>query len=303
MAVMASGGFSQLLSKDFEKIFFDNYRRHDKEWQRTAQVMSSDAAYHREGELLGLTAFQEMAGEGAPAPMEQFEQGPEKTVYFNEFKLAVQLTQVMYEDDQTGYMRQAIQELGKAAAYTQDLKFWDLLNSGGTAGSITGINGEILFPAGGQPLQGFQGGTYDNVVDGSLSKTTLEAALDLFEGMVNENGVPVQMGPPYKLLIPYQLKWKAKELMLSAYDPESANNAVNTIHDEGITYEIVHYFIDPNTCFLVSQNDHDLRHIWRRNVSFKSWDDPNTGNALFKGDYRSQDTFYRWRGAIQISPA
>lgn len=301
MAVMSTGGFSQLLSKDFEKIFFDNYRRHDKEWQRTAKVSTSNSAYHREGELLGLTGFQE-AGEGQPVPFEQFTQGPEKTTYFTEFKLGLQVTQVMHEDDQTGYMRQGIQELGKAAAYTQDLKFWDLLNSGGTAGSIVGLNGEILFPGGGQPLLGQAGGTYANIVNGSLSKTTLEAGLDLFEGMVNENGIPVAMGPPYKLLIPYQLKWKAKELLLTQADPESANNTINTVNDEGISYEICHFLTDPNTCFLVAA-DHDLRHIWRRNVSFKSWDDPNTGNAIFKGDYRSQDTFYRWRGAIQISPA
>ena len=300
MAVMATGGFSQLLSKDFEKIFFDNYRRNEKEWQRTAKVETGDGAYHREGELLGLTGFQPK-GEGQPVPFEQFKQGPEKTVYYDEFGLGVQVTQVMYEDDQTGYMRQAMSELGKAASYTQDLRFWDLLNSGSTAGSTVGINGEILF-SDTQPLLGEAGGTYSNVINGSLSKTTLEAAIDLFEGMVNENGIPIAMGPPYKLLIPYQLKWKAKELMLSQLDPESANNTINTVNDEGISYEIVHYLTDANTCFLVS-NEHDLRHIWRRNVNFKSWDDPNTGNAVFKGDYRSQDTFYRWRGAIQISPA
>ena len=299
MAVMATGGFSQLLSKDFKKIFFDNYARQEREYTRTAKIMDSDAAYHREGELLGLRALQEM-GEGQAAPMEQFEQGPEKTVYFTNFGLAVQITQNMYEDDQTGYMRQAMSELGKAAAYTQDLKFWDLLNSGGTAGSIQGINGEILF-SDSQPILG-TGETYSNVINGSLTKTNLERAMDLFEGMVNEVGVPVRMGPPYKLLIPYQMKWKAKELLLSQFDPESANNAVNTVNDEGISYEIVHYLTDSNTCFLVS-NDHDLRHIWRRQVQFTNWDDPNTGNALFKATYRSQNTFYRWRGAVQISPA
>jgi phage major head subunit gpT-like protein len=294
---MTTGGFANLLTKAFEKIFFDEYMRQPEEYKSVAKMSNESTHYVREGDMYGLGAMQEMA-EAQAIPFETFTQGNEKTVYFTDFGLGVQFSRNMYDDDLTGHMKKAIAELGKSAGYTKDLKFWDILNSGELPAARVGLDGEALF-VDDHPVEGVPGDTLSNVVDAALSKTSLQGAIDLMEGLTNEKGIPIVMKPS-KLIIPYQLKWLAKELMLSELDPESANNAVNSLQGEGLSYQVCHYLTDPNAAYLLS-NDHDLRFMWRRPAGFKGTDDFNTDNALFKGTMRFQTTFFHWRGAVKIT--
>ena len=298
---MVTGGFANLLTKDFEKIFFDEYMRQPEEYKTIAKMSNESTHYVREGDMTGLGAMQEMA-EAQAIPFETFEQQNEKKVYFTNFGLGVQFSRNMYDDDLTGHMKKAIAELGKSAAYTRDLRFWDVINSGelaAAAGGRDGLDGQPLFSAA-HPLTGMAvGNTYSNIVDAALSKTSLEGACDLFEGMVNDRGIPIVMKPKV-LLVPYQLKWKAKELLESVLDPESANNTVNTLKGEGLKYQVVHYLTDSDACYLVG-GDHDLRFMWRKPAAFKGTDDFNTDNALFKGTMRFQTSFFHWRGVVKIT--
>lgn len=299
---MVTGGFAHLLTKDFEKIYFDEFMRQPEEYKKTAKITSETTHYVREGDMTGLGALQEMH-EGQAIPFETFEQQNEKTVYFTNFGLGVQFSRNLYDDDLTGHMKKGIKELGKATAYTRDLRFWDLLNSGeldAAAGGRSGLDGLPLFSTV-HPLTGTASSTYSNIVTGALSKTTLEQACDLFEGMVNDRNIPIVMKPK-KLLIPYQLKWKAKELMNSTLDPESGNNAVNSVDNEGLTYEVVHYLTDADACYLVG-DDHDLRFMVRKPAAFSGMDDFNTDNAIFKGTIRFQTSFFNWRGVVKIDGA
>lgn len=293
---MTTGGFANLLTPEFEKIFFDEYMRQPEEFKRVANMDSSDQHFIKEGDMIGLGAHQEMH-ENQAIPFERFEQGNDKTVYFTNFGLGIQVSRNMYEDDQTGHMKKPMGELGKSAAYTRELKFWDLLNSGEDAAARVGLDGEPLFDDA-HPVQG-TGDTLDNLVSGSLSKTTLETAVERLEGLTNEKGIPI-VYKPRVLVIPYQQKWIAKELIESELDPESGNNAINALKGEGLTYMVSHYLTDSNACYLIA-NEHDLRFIWRREAQFKGTDDFNTDAALFKGTMRFQTTFFHWRGVVKIS--
>lgn len=300
---MVTGGFGNLLTKDFEKIFFDEYMRQPEEYKKVAKMSNETTHYVREGDMTGLGAMQEMA-EAQAIPYETYEQQNEKRVFFTNFGLGVQFSRNLYDDDLTGHMKTGIKELGKAAAYTRDLRFWDIVNSGelaAAAGGRDGLDGLPLFSAV-HPLVGMPvapANTWSNIVNAALTRTSLEAACDLFEGMVNDRGIPIVMKPKL-LIVPYQQKWKAKELMQSALDPESANNAVNALQGEGLSYMVCHYLTDPNACYLVG-DDHDLRFMWRKSAEFKGMDDFNTDNALFKGTMRFQTTFFHWRGVVKIT--
>lgn len=295
---MTTGGFANLLDKNFRRIYFDDYNRQPEEYKMVAKISSETGHFVQEGDMVGLGAMQEMH-ENQAIPFERFEQGNEKRVLFTNFGLGVQMSRNMYDDDLTGHMKKSIAELGKSAAYTRDLRFFDVLNSGELAVRV-GLDGQPLFSAA-HPVLGVPGDTLTNLVAGSLSKTTLEAAADLLEGLVNEKGIPIVMKPK-KLLVPYQLRWKAKELLQSTLDPESANNTVNSVQGEGLTYQVCHYLTDPNAAYLVA-NDHDLRFMWRKANAFSSMDDFNTDAAVFKGTMRFQTTFFNWRGVVKITGA
>ena len=292
-SVMNTGAFSQLLSKDFSNVFFDEYTRQDTEFDKVANVTTMDGAYIREGQMAGLSALQTV-GEGEPVGFDSFIQGNEKTVQPSDFALGVAITRNMYDDDRTGYMKKAFSELGKAAAYTRELKFWDLLNSGFVATTRVGIDGKALLTN--HTLVG--GGTYANyaATSSSLSMTTLQAACDRFELLPNERGIPIRIKPKL-LIVPPQLRWKAEQLTKSEYNPENANNEVNTAQITGLQFMVCHFLSSTTAWFLAGDKaDHDLRFIWRKQLQLTNTDDFDTRSAKFMAVMRLQTTFFGWRG-------
>jgi phage major head subunit gpT-like protein len=295
---MTTGAFTHLYEKDFNKIFFDEYKRMPKEYLGVAKVSTEKkSGWVKKGDMYGLGAFQQVH-ENQALPLDAFQQGNQKIMYFNEFRLGVGHSRIAREDDQYGAMSRGMTELGKSAGYTLDLKFWDVLNSGHLA-VRRGLDGQPLFSEV-HPLGGVPGAVVSNIVNASLSKTAIQAAWDLIDGMVNEKGIPIVM-KPMKLLVPYQLKWKAEELCESEKDPENANNTINSMKSiTGLKYQVCHYLTDPNACYLVC-DDHDLEFVWRRNVGFGSYDDFNTQATIYQGDMRFQCTFFEWRGVVKIT--
>jgi len=294
VSVANTGAFSQLSSRDFKSVFFDEYKRTGEEYKEVANMTTMDGAYQREGEMVGLGAMQEV-GEGQPLPYDMMIQGNEKTIYPTKFKLAMAITEEMWDDDQKGHIKKAFQELGKSAALTKELKFWDIFNSGFVTTRRTGIDGAALFAS--HTLFG-TGTSYSNyaATAGSLNMTSLQAAMNRFEAVQNDRGIIIPMKPK-KLIVPYQLRFEAEKLLGSQYNAENANMQVNTVGNKGLSWMVGHYLSSSTAWFLVGdKSDHDLRFITRKPLALKSFDDPSTGNAIFYATMRIQTTFVRWRG-------
>jgi hypothetical protein len=69
--------------------------------------------------------------------------------------------------------------------------------------------------------------------------------------------------------------------------PYTSDNEINASSgaETGVSYMVVPFLTSTTAWFLLSRK-HDLRFMWRRKYKFQGWDDPNTGNALFKGSMR-----------------
>lgn len=167
-SIANTGQFSQLISRDFKSVFFDEFTRTPEEYKSVFNVRTMDGAYEREGQMVGFGAMQEI-GEGEPVPYESMTQGNEKTIYPRDFALAFAVTENLWDDDKKGHIKKAFQELGKSAAYTRDLICWDVLNSGFVTTKRTGIDGSALFAS--HTLFGPYGSTLSNVaaVPGGLN--------------------------------------------------------------------------------------------------------------------------------------
>jgi phage major head subunit gpT-like protein len=294
ISVANTGAFSQSISRDFKSVFFDEYKRHPEEYKAVAKMETMDGAYQREGEMVGLSTLHEI-GEGQPIPFDNFIQGNEKTIFPANFALAFSVTQNMWDDDQKGHIKKAFAELGKAAALTRELKFWDILNSGFVTTKRTGIDAKELI-ATDHPLYG-TGGTYSNEgTAASLTVTSLQAAMNRYEKMQNDKGIAIPMKPKL-LIIPPELRFEAEKLLKSEYNPENANSQVNTVGNKGLEFMVCHYLTSTTAWFLAGDKaDHDLRFITRKGLALKNYDDPRTGNAIFQATARFQTTFVRWRG-------
>lgn len=289
--IAVTGGFSQLLSKDYDKVFHDTYMRFPTEHTKFMKMDSYVGNYIKKGEMTGLGPMQEIA-QGGPVPYEKVEQGNDKTVYFTNYALGFAITENMWDDDMTGNMRDLPAELAKSAAYTKELESFDILNNSFNTTYRSALDGYALCYDSHTIISGEA--TIDNLTTSSLSQTSLETALDHFEGLVNERNIPIVMKPKY-LVIPYQLRWVAKEILGSEYKPYTADNEINTLYDEGLQVIVSHYLTSSVDWWVLS-DDHDLNFTWRKKLAFRNEDDFNTGNALFKATMRFATDFWNYRG-------
>ena len=296
--IMTTGGFANLYDARFRKIFFDAYARVPELWSKVAKVETINSGHSiLEGNMSSLGALQETA-EGGATPIESFKQGNSKEVFYQNFSLGVQITENMKDDDLTGNMNKAFQELGKAAAYTRELQFWDVLN-GAFGTTRVALDGKALCASDHSYIDA--SGTQSNLTTGALSQSTLQDALNKFRKLKNEKGIPIVANPDL-LIIPPDLIWMVRRLMLSEYNPgatdASDNMTANVLKPEGLKYIVVPYLTSTTAWFLIDSSMHDLRFIWRKKLQFKSYDDPNTDNAIFKAKMRITTNFWEWRGVV-----
>lgn len=292
--IMVSGSISNALSRDISKFFFDEYPRQDSEHDKVAKFSTADGNYEKRGVASGLGALIDTP-EGEPVTWNTYKQGSTKTVYFTPVALGVQVTEVAYDDDRQGIVKQIGSQLAKGAAYMKEVKFWDLLNTGFVTTYRSGIDSVALFSSAHVRIDYATNGA-NTATAAALSESTLTAAIDTFEALTNEKGIPIKVKPKI-LVIPWQLKWVAKRLLLSELRPGYADNDTNVLKDEGIQYMVCHYLTSTTAWFLLADKDvHDLNFIWRKKLSMKTGDDINTGNALFKLAGRLTCDFWDWVG-------
>lgn len=288
---MQTGNFKNNFDKNFKKIFFDEYTRFPAQYSKIAKSVNADGHFWQEGRMIGLGSM-ETKPEGRSFNYEAFKQGADKTAYFTSYGKGVQITQEMLDDDMTGHMKKAMGELGKSAAYTKELHFWDLLNTGFSGGKV-GVDGKQLFAAD-HPIE--DGIALNNLATGALSYAALQNAIGLFDEQKNDRNIPI-VDSPYLLIVGPKLRWKAEELLKSELKPDTDLNNINTLRGEGLQYMVCNYLTSDTSWFLVSKN-HDLRFMWRKNLAFESKDDFNTGNRLYKATMRHTTDFWDWRGIV-----
>ena len=289
--VQATGAFSYLLNPDYSKIFYDEYAHTPEQFSKVAKMQSSDKGYVKEAVLAGFGQAATV-DEGNPIVYDYVMQGFPKSVTHTKKGLGFQITEEMWDDDQSGLMRGMPKELGRSLAWTRDVVFWDLFNDGDD--TYKSADGDYIFSTSHTPLRDGSDQANTPSSAGSLSLTTYEAALESLKGIKNEAGMPLIFTPKL-LIVPQGLEWKAKELQLSPSKPYTADNEINPVADEGLTY-LVCRFLDSSYAWFVTCSEHDVRFIWRKKVAFKNSDDFNTGNALFKATERFSVGAWDWRG-------
>lgn len=184
-------------------------------------------------------------------------------------------------------MRQLNEELGKAAAETMAILVWDMLNNITSTSNHTDAQGDALAKNTHSLLQS---GTWSNLLTpaADLSATSLQTAIDNFETTKDEAG-RYQVLKAGKIIVHPNSAWKAKELLNSAYDPESANNAVNAIKDRNLRLIVSPYYTDTDAFTLAADPANRMLGLiafMRRKLTFAKDGDFETGDSKFKGTFR-----------------
>jgi hypothetical protein len=181
------------------------------------------------------------------------------------FALAYKITQEMIDHELYGQVDKYERALIKSAIDLQEVKGALLFNNGfGTTDDdgfeAAGFDGLQLFSTAHTRLDG--GANFRNrpSTDVDLSVTGLQNALIDIENQVDDRGRP-QLIRPRLVLINPEDRFTAKEILESEYKPGTANNEVNALKDEGLSFMVSHYLTD-NDAWFVLGDQHDLNWIW-----------------------------------------
>jgi len=289
-------------------MFWDQYVDYPADYSKIAKIVqftgNGMGNHITKAELSPLGALQEI-NEGGAISFDNPVEGHKKTVYFTKYGLGFQITEEMLADDLHQNYRNMPQKLAKSARYKVEALFWDLFNSG--FATHTSADGQYIFDTDHTTLK--TGTTISNdPTAASLSETTLQAAFEYFDGLVDEAGNPIVMKPKY-LVIPPALQWIAQKLHKGNYVVGSMNNDINTVNPANLMdYSWTPFktrWLTSKTAWYILSEDHDMELIWRFPVRLmsKGTDDFLTGNALYKATMRLAAAAWAFRGSYGNSGA
>ena len=250
----------------------------------------SKRAYEEAAYAAGLGLFPHKP-EGEAITYDDLLQGATKRWVHKTYSLGVKITEELIEDslypDIPTEMKSLTAELGVSADETLAILAWDMLNNGTSTVNHTVADGLALFSGSHTYIDG---STWSNLLSpaADLSATALQTAIDNFEMLKDESGRYLVLKAS-KIIVNPANAWKAKELLNSAYDPESANNAVNAIKDRNLKLIVSPYVTDTDSFTLMAEPSNELSGIiayMRRKITFASDGDFETGDSRFKGTFR-----------------
>jgi hypothetical protein len=233
--------------------------------------------------------------EGEPFPVDQPMSGGTVQFESEPFGLAVEITWRMWRNSLYDVMRELWTALGRAARHNQDVVAARVLNRAFNT-SFSGFTpGESLCST---THVGLDGVTRSNrpAVDIEPSVTYYQGAIERFETMTTEEGMPMVMAPVQAIVSP-AFKWTAREVLGSGSKPYTTDNEMNPLIEEDITWMVSHYLVVNTYHFLLAAKGiHSLMFYWRDHPMPDSFDDPWTKNAMFTIYQAVTSGWKSWRG-------
>lgn len=256
--------FIPLLEPYLSNIHFGAYAQRSVEYTAFCNVRNTKKAKVTDYKMTDLGAMR-LKGEGEAIVYDDPISGSEKVHTPVRFGLGYQITDEADAHDLYGQLAKIERGLVKSAVDLQEVTAALVFNNAfGTTDadgfSATGFDGLQLCSTAHPRLDG--GGTQRNrpSTDADLDVSSLQNALTDFENYDDDRGRP-EIIQPKLLIISSGDKWTAKELLGSEYKPGTANNEINALKDEGLSFMISHYKTDADSWFLFGEQ-HDVSFIW-----------------------------------------
>jgi phage major head subunit gpT-like protein len=275
-----------------DEILFENFDAPSLTYPQVFNVRNSSRAYE---EMTGLTGFGQFSqkAEGSAVDYDTILQAYDKRFTHLTYAKGYQITTEAMDDDLDGAITNAAPALARAARVSIETYIWNLFNLGFT--TETTPDGVALFSAS-HPLVG--GGTYSNIVSGDLSQANIETAINLFDNMVDDRGLPIEASFS-NLVIPVELRWIAYELLQSQLRPDTANNTVNALNQISLNVVMSKYLTGDDDWFITSApSEHRCLVYWRQEPVTDHTMDFDTGNMKSKMTYRLSRGASDWRNVI-----
>ena len=261
---ISRGQFLTLMEPKISEIWFEVYPQWPTEFTRYCNVKSTQKMTITDYKLTDFGSLQ-LKAEGANIQYADPIGELTKTATPVRFALGYKVTDEARKHELYGVFDKLESALMKSAIDGQETVAALALNSGfGTTDadgfSSTGFDGLQLFSTAHTRLDGGTSQRNRPSSDADLGVTALQQALIDFENWKDDRGKPSMIRPKLLIISPED-KFTAKELLGSEYKPGTANNELNALKDEGISFMVSHYKTDTDAWFLQGDK-HGLHFVW-----------------------------------------
>jgi phage major head subunit gpT-like protein len=200
------------------------------------------------------------------------------------YGLGTSISDEVIRDAKFDVVADIMAKMADSAKETQEVSFMNMFNN--AFGSQNTADGEDLCDTGHLLPSGL---TWSNrlATDADLSQSSLQQALIDFEkNPIGDTGIR-KMIKPRILLVPSELRPKALELVKSELKPDTMDNNMNYLKDEGLVVVSSPHLTDTDAWFLLSDKaDHSLCVIQDYGVQTKGWEENSNDTIIYKSRYR-----------------
>lgn len=294
MPSIARGAFSALLTPNLRRVYVEVGKERPLEYPMFLNVDDMEWNPVTDQQISGLGTMPAKP-EGQQFALDEPLLGGSVAYTANPFGLAVEVTWEMWRDELYGVMEEMTRELARASRNRQEVDAWAVINNAFSTSFPGFTSGESLCSTAHVGLDGVSRANRPSP-DIGLSITGLQNAIVRFENLTDERNLPRLMAPALIITGPVN-KFIAREVLGSAGKPYTADNELNALLQDDLSWLICHYLTTATNWFMAAQKGvHDLNFLWRDRPIFDSFDDPWTKNAIFTSYQRHTKGFGAWRG-------
>lgn len=258
------GQITALLEPKLSNIWYEIYPKWPTEFTRYCNIRQTQKATVTDFKMTDFGSAP-VKSEGGDIHYDDPIFGPQQTYQPIRFALGYKITDESQKHDLYGMVDRLEGGLMKSLIDGQESVAINLLNGAfGTTNQngykSTGFDGLQLCSTAHTRLDGGTSQRNRPSSDADIGVTSMQAAITDFENLKDDRGRPSMIRPRLFIISPED-KFTARELIGSEYKPGTANNEINALKEEGLTFMVSHYKTDNDAWFLVGDK-HDLNFIW-----------------------------------------
>lgn len=275
------------------QIIYEQFDAPSLTYTEVFDVVDSRRAYEEITGITGFGLFVEKP-EGDTVTYDQLLQGYDKRYTHKTYSKACQISMEAMDDDIDGAITNVMPPLARAARVSIETEAFSDFNNGFTT-TVSTPDGVAFFSAS-HPLVG--GGTASNLVSADFSQGALETAINLYDSMVDDRGLPIE-GDPAILLFAPNLRWIVNEVLKSQLRSDSETNAINVVNQLGLRLVMTKYLTNTTDWFVLSTPQrHKLLFYWRMDPVSDHTLDFESGNMKTKMTFRLSHGPADWRNIV-----
>lgn len=266
-----TSAFAALLSTQYQTFLVNVGKEYPRIWPQWFKSMDMETNPYISDKITGMPA-QQVKPEGQQFVPGLPTLGSSFQVTATPYGQLFSITWEMWRDDKYGVMGEMWSSMARNTRTRQEVQAFSLLNNGFSV--ATGYDAATFFNTA-------HVNTGDNATqanrpnpDVALSQLAIQAAQVNFDGLNDENSLPINVAAS-RLLIHQTNRYLARELLGSSGKTGTADNDTNALIADGLEWGISRYLTRTQDWFLMApMNEVDMEFMWRDRPRARTFDDP-----------------------------